>query len=126
MSKVVKAPAVTDEFFQCWLQVNNLTLDDLPVKTQGKQTIVQKSELLEAVQREFWNFTQSSKSLQQYFNRVLVEAKESNNKKLIYVITKQITGSSCKIVSKELFCYVTFYDRKIAYFTTLSQVYRSF
>ena len=103
MSKVVKAPAVTNEFFQCWLQVNNLTLDDLPVKTQGKQTIVQKSELLEAVQREFWNFTQSSKSLQQYFNRVLVEAKESNNKKLIYVIPKQITGSSCKIFSKNCF-----------------------
>ena len=100
MSKVVKAPAVTNEFFQCWLQVNNLTLDDLPVKTQGKQTIVQKSELLEAVQREFQNFTQSSKSLQQYFNRVLVEAKESNNKKLIYVIPKQITGQSCKIISK--------------------------
>ena len=85
MSKIVKAPAVTDEFFQCWLQVNNLTLDDLPVKAQGKQAIVQKSELLDAVQREFQNFTQSSKSLQQYFNRVLVEAKESNNKKVIII-----------------------------------------
>lgn len=90
MSKVVKAPAVADEFFQCWLQVNNLTLDDLPVKAQGKQAIVQKSELLEEVQREFQNFVQSSKSLQQYFNRVLVEAKESNNKKvnIVYMSTQ--------------------------------------
>ena len=92
MSKVVKAPAVADEFFQCWLQVNNLTLDDLPVKAQGKQAIVQKSELLEAAQREFQNFAQSSKSLQQYFNRVLVEAKESNNKKVLITVLSTLSG----------------------------------
>ena len=92
MSKVVQAPAVTDEFFQCWLQVNNLTLDDLPVKTQKHTAIVQKSELLDRIQEEFKNFTTSSKSLQQYFNRVLVEAKESNKSKLVYVIPEEITG----------------------------------
>ena len=30
MSKIIQAPEVTDEFLQCWMQCNNVNVNDLP------------------------------------------------------------------------------------------------
>ena len=32
MSKIIQAPEVKDEFLQCWLQCNNVNLNDLPTR----------------------------------------------------------------------------------------------
>ena len=32
MSKIIQAPEVKDEFLQCWLQCNNVKLNQLPTR----------------------------------------------------------------------------------------------
>ena len=32
MSKIIQAPEVKDEFLQCWLQCNNVNLNELPTR----------------------------------------------------------------------------------------------
>ena len=33
MSKIIQAPEVKDEFLQCWLQCNNVNVNELPTRT---------------------------------------------------------------------------------------------
>ena len=41
MSKLIQAPEVSDEFLQCWLQYNQVTIDELPTK-RGRNKVSDK------------------------------------------------------------------------------------
>ena len=55
--------------------------------------MIRESKILDEIQEDYKNFNASSKTLQQYFNRVIVEAKESNEAKIIYITDKEINGN---------------------------------
>ena len=44
------------------------------------------------IQDEYKRFTSSSQTLEQYFNRVIIEAKEAEKSKLVYIRPTEITG----------------------------------
>ena len=41
MSKLIQAPEVSDEFLQCWLQYNQVTIAELPTK-RGRNKVSDK------------------------------------------------------------------------------------
>ena len=63
--------------------------------------IIRESKILDEIQEEYKNFNASSKTLQQYFNRVIVEAQESQNSKIIYITDKEISGNPIFMVKNK-------------------------
>ena len=71
---VITAPNVSDEFLQCWLQVNNITLENLTIKTAGHTVstylqkfkgIIQESDILVQIQHDYQKFISSFQNLEQ-------------------------------------------------------------
>ena len=54
---------------------------------------IQESNILVQIQQEYQNFVSSRKTLEQYFDRVIIKAKETNTTKLIYITPKEIIGN---------------------------------
>ena len=63
--------------------------------------LIRESKILDEIQEEYKNFNASSKTLQQYFNRVIVEAQESQNSKIIYITDKEINGNPIFMVKNK-------------------------